>query len=430
MTRLTYPESLTFLYGLQQLGIKLGLQNIRRLAELLGNPQQNLKFIHIAGTNGKGSTCAMLESIYRHAGYKVGLYTSPHLVSFRERIQVNRTPIPKDDVSRLTGLIAKVIQTHFTQDNSPTFFEATTAMALLYFAEQGCDLVIWETGLGGRLDASNIVNPLASVITTIHYDHQKWLGNTLAEIAREKAGIIKPGVPAITCKQLQEAETVIRKVASNVGAPFFQAEDSLLNEPPIKDAKLALKGPHQKTNAALALLTVKVLMEKIPVPIQACVQGLESVYWPARFQILKLSQNQIVVVDGAHNQSGAERLMETLNLEFPGQKPTFIIGVARDKDWEQILRLIGRHAQTVYCVPLRTSRTADPLQLSKLLQEEYPQLHVAVAGCFREAFAQCANSPLVVVTGSLYLAGEALEFFGAPGLPEPDPLDLNTWANR
>src|SRR2546423_3729898 len=205
---MTYPEAIQFLYDLRLFGLKLGLENTFRLAELAGNPQQRLRFIHVAGTNGKGSTCAMLESIYRAAGLKTGLFTSPHLISFCERIQVNREPVSEADVVRLLSELQRLLQS-FPPEAHPTFFEVITIMALNYFAERKCDLVIWETGLGGRLDATNIVTPLASVITNIQYDHEKWLGSTLGSIAAEKAGIIKPGVPVITAADEPEALEII-----------------------------------------------------------------------------------------------------------------------------------------------------------------------------------------------------------------------------
>src|ERR1700690_1481266 len=209
---MSYAEAIQFLYGLQIFGANVGLENTRKLAALAGNPQEKLRFIHVAGTNGKGSTCAMLESIYRAAGLRVGLFTSPHLVSFRERIQVNRRLIPENEVVRLVGELQPWLK-QFPAGHHPTFFEVVTVMALMFFAEQKCDLVIWETGLGGRLDATNIVTPLASVITNIALDHQQWLGDTVEKIPAEKAGIIKPGVPVITAAEDPEALAVIEKTA-------------------------------------------------------------------------------------------------------------------------------------------------------------------------------------------------------------------------
>ena len=217
---MSYSEAIRFLYDLQFFGMKLGLENALRLAALAGNPQERLRFIHVAGTNGKGSTCAMLEGIYRAAGLRVGLFTSPHLVSFAERIQVDRRLIGQDDVARLVEGMRSLLQSGDFRGASPTFFEVVTVMALQYFAGQGCDLVIWETGLGGRLDATNIVTPLASVITNIQLDHQKWLGETVAEIAREKAGIIKPGIPVITSTADSAALEIIAQTARARQAPL------------------------------------------------------------------------------------------------------------------------------------------------------------------------------------------------------------------
>src|SRR5271168_4499866 len=216
---MTYPQAIEFLYGLRLFGMKLGLDNTFRLAAAMGNPHYRLRFIHVAGTNGKGSTCAMLESIYRAAGWRVGLFTSPHLISFAERIQVGRRLISREDVARLADEIRAAVDV-FGEESRPTFFEVVTVMALKYFDEQKCDLVIWETGLGGRLDATNIVTPLASVITNVQLDHEQWLGHTLPEIAREKVGIIKDHVPIITGAEDAEVLRVIVETAQQHHAPL------------------------------------------------------------------------------------------------------------------------------------------------------------------------------------------------------------------
>ena len=266
---MTYSEAIRFLYDLRLFGLKLGLENTFKLAALAGNPQNKLRFIHVAGTNGKGSTCAMLESIYRAAGLRVGLFTSPHLVSFRERIQVNRELISEADVVRLVAELREQCETGFQpvstvkspgpeqgdrRDGCPTFFEVVTVMALRYFAEQKCDLVIWETGMGGRLDATNIVIPLASLITNVQFDHQQWLGHTRAEIAAEKAGIIKPGVPVITTADVPEALEVIAKIAREKNARLTKVGQASSLSLATRTAALPLPGEHQKLNAALANL--------------------------------------------------------------------------------------------------------------------------------------------------------------------------------
>src|SRR5437899_631019 len=212
---MTYAEAIQFLYDLHVFGAKFGLENTIKLTALAGNPQDRLRFIHVAGTNGKGSTCAMLESVYRAAGLRVGLFTSPHLVSFGERIQVDRQIIASDEVARAVSELQPLLES-FPRDAHPTFFEVVTVMALRYFAEQKCDLVIWETGMGGRLDATYIVTPLASVITNIQFDHQEWLGDTLAKIAYEKAGIIKPGVPVVTATDALRSESVRAAISAGL----------------------------------------------------------------------------------------------------------------------------------------------------------------------------------------------------------------------
>src|SRR5688572_8198942 len=245
---MTYAEAIQFLYSLRMFGAKFGLENTFKLAALAGNPQNQLRFIHVAGTNGKGSTCAMLESIYRAAGLRVGLFTSPHLVSFRERMQVNREWISEADVTRLVREMQPRLK-EFPAEDHPTFFETVTVMALQYFAEQKCDLVIWETGLGGRLDATNIVTPLASVITNVQYDHQKWLGNTLEQIAREKAGIIKPGVPVVTSAEEPPALAVIKGAAAQQGSALTLVTAAYTQHPPLDTLRLPLLGRHQRMNA-------------------------------------------------------------------------------------------------------------------------------------------------------------------------------------
>src|SRR6267142_5150116 len=278
---MTYTAAIDFLCQLQIFGAKLGLENTRKLAELAGNPHHRLRFIHVAGTNGKGSTCAMLESIYRAAGLRVGLFTSPHLVGFSERIQINRQLINAAEIIRLVSEMQPLL-TQFPAEQHPTFFEVVTVMALRYFAEQDCDLVIWETGLGGRLDATNIVTPLASVITNIGFDHQQWLGDKLEKIAAEKAGIIKPGIPVVTAIDAPEALYMIETVAQKNGSPLTRVGKNPVSGVPLA---VSLPGDHQKLNAALALATVEVLKKQIPVVEEKIREGLTGVNWPGRLQL-------------------------------------------------------------------------------------------------------------------------------------------------
>jgi len=412
-----YSEAIRFLYGLRLFGAKFGLDNTLRLAVLADNPQEHLRFIHVAGTNGKGSTCAMLESIYRSAGLRVGLFTSPHLVSFRERIQVNRQLISEREVVRLVTEIQPLLK-QFAANHHPTFFEVVTIMALKFFAEQKCDLVIWETGLGGRLDATNIVTPLASVITNIAFDHQQWLGDTLGRIAAEKAGIIKPGVPVITATDEPEALRVIKETATAKSAPLaIVAADG--RPPPIeKTAALCrgaatspLAGAHQKINAMLALTTVEILHSKIPVGEEPIRAGLARVNWPGRLQLVE-HQGQRILLDGAHNVAGAEALRAALETEFAGARPVLIFGALNDKKWQAICRILAPLAAKVFTVPVASERAASANDLASAFPSANPKLAAVAMRNLEEAIIACKHEPFVVVTGSLYLVGEALELLG------------------
>ncbi len=314
---LTYHEALAWLYSLQRFGIKLGLENIKRLLDELsrrGDLQVTLgdseaaipwKVIHIAGTNGKGSVCAMIDSICRAQGYRTGLFTSPHLVTFRERIRVNGDPISEDAVAHGLTTIRNLVA---TWDPHPTFFEVVTALAIKHFSDAKVEIVVLETGLGGRLDATNAIPSNVSVITPIDFDHEKWLGKTLSEIAAEKAGIIKPGVPVVSASQRPDAEKEIRARATECNAPL-QFVTNLYDATPI-----ALAGSHQKENAALAVAALRAV--KIDVDDSAIARGLESIDWPARFQ----RWDERTIIDGAHNPAAARMLAETWREMFGAQR--------------------------------------------------------------------------------------------------------------
>ena len=448
---MNYSEAIQFLYNLRLFGAKFGLENTFRLAALAGNPQDRLRFIHVAGTNGKGSTCAMLESIYRAAGLRVGLFTSPHLVSFRERIQVNRQLIPQAEVVRLVEALQPLLK-QFPADHHPTFFEVITVMALKYFAEQKCDLVIWETGLGGRLDATNIVTPLASVITNIQFDHQQWLGDTQERIATEKAGIIKPGVPVITTADEPEALAVIEKTAREKNAPLIKVGQAsrLQGAPerpsgaaaaslsPSEETKkletgkmpvLPLPGAHQLINAALALVTVETLQNKISASDSAIRTGLETVQWPGRMQLIQKPGGQKILLDGAHNVAGAKALRSALEKNFIAARQTLILGVLQDKDWPHICKILAPTAARIFTVPVTSERTADARKLAAACRTANPAAKIAAGDSLRRALDQAANDRFVVVTGSLYLVGEALELLGlSPATSEERAL--NEWNVR
>jgi len=422
---MNYPEAIRFLYDLRLFGAKFGLENTFKLAALAGNPQDRLRFIHVAGTNGKGSTCAMLEGIYQASGLRVGLFTSPHLVSFRERIQVNRQLINEAEVVRLV----EVVQLWFKQfptDHHPTFFEAVTVMALKFFAEQKCDLVIWETGLGGRLDATNIITPLAGVITNIQFDHQQWLGDTLEKIAAEKAGIIKPGVPVITAADEPEALAVIEKTAREKHAPLIKVGQVSSLSSAGKMPAPPLIGDHQKLNAAVALATVEVLQDKIPVSDAAMRNGLQNVNWPGRLQLVTRPSGQKILLDGAHNVAGAKVLRQALEKYFGGTRRILVLGVLQDKDWRHICETLAPLAARILTVPVSSERTADAHKLAAACRAVNLTAEIVACDSLREALGKLASDDFVVITGSLYLVGEALESFGLSPATS-DERALNEW---
>jgi dihydrofolate synthase/folylpolyglutamate synthase len=296
-------------------------------------------------------------------------------------------------------------------------------MALDFFLEQSCDLVIWETGLGGRLDATNIVTPLASVITNIGFDHQQWLGDTLEKIAFEKAGIIKPGIPVATAADEPNALAVIRSVASEKNAPLTVVDSTSAAR--IPDA-LSLRGEHQKSNAALALAVVNFLQNQILVSGQQIEIGLKQIHWPGRLQLLEQPDGKKVLLDGAHNIAGAKVLRETVEKDFKAGRKTLILGILGDKDWRQICEILAPLARKIVTVPVSSQRTANPDELTEACRAANPSANVSVCHSLSEALQEAATEQFVIVTGSLYLIGEALELLGRVS-PAKSERELNEW---
>lgn len=403
LLRLNYKQALAWLYSLQRFGIKLGLENIQRLLDEIGleslrstrrHPNICGKVIHVAGTNGKGSVCAMIDSICRAQGYRTGLFTSPHLVTFRERIRVNGRMISEDAVACGLTTIRNLVR---DWDPHPTFFEVTTALALKHFAESKIDLVVLETGLGGRLDATNAVQPNVSVISPIDFDHEEWLGNTLAEIAAEKAGIIKQGIPVVSAPQPQEPEKVIRSRATEFRAPL-----QLVNEY-YHRSRGALRGQHQKQNAALAMAAIHTA--KIHVSEKAIARGLAEIEWPARFQ----NWDERTIIDGAHNASAARVLAQTWREVFDDQKATLMLAVLSDKDSRRICAALAPIAESVLLPKIRSERAAAPEALAKVLSGMIPAPPYSIVSNIGDALMLARAKPNpILITGSLHFAGEVL----------------------
>ena len=423
---MTYQEAIQFLYNLRLFGAKFGLENTRKLAALAGNPHERLRFIHVAGTNGKGSTCAMLESVYRAAGLRVGLFTSPHLVAFGERIQVNRHLIPGGEVVRLVEEVQPWLK-EFHASAHPTFFEVVTIMALRYFAEQSVDLVVWETGLGGRLDATNIVTPLASVITNIQFDHEKWLGHTLPEIAAEKAGIIKPGIPVITAEDKPEVLEIFSDVARSQQSPLITVASADTERPPLDKIQLPLLGGHQRLNAALALAVVEILSKEIPLAEEASAAGLLNVQWPGRLQIVHPAPGRTIILDGAHNPAGAEVLRSALGKLCPSTRLTLVFAVMQDKDWPAMCRILAPLASRICLAPVSSDRSADPEVMREFCRQLNPSAEAHACSSMSDALSRTASDPFVLVTGSLHFVGEAIEALNLSAIPSQDERGLNEW---
>lgn len=399
---MTYQESLDWLYNTQLFGVKLGLENIGRLADALDAfPPKNCRIIHVAGTNGKGSTCAMTESIARAAGFKTGLFTSPHLVRFNERIQIDGKPVSDELITAGLNQIRDLVA---SWNPHPTFFEITTALALRIFKNSGIEVLVVETGMGGRLDATNIITPSVSVITQIDIDHTKWLGSTLAQIATEKAGIIKSGIPTIALTQVSEALDVIHEAAFRENAPLTVVDQ------PLPHLSIALAGSHQRWNAALALRAIQAA--RLEVDFMAIRKGLSSVDWPGRFQEVPGAQ---VVLDGAHNPAASARLVQTWREVFGETKPAVVIGLLADKDSAGIIRELAIIGREFLAVPVRSQRGIHPEALADQLRDAGVE-SVKAAGSLKSALEQC--SAPILITGSLFLVGEALAILGKTELPE------------
>ena len=404
-----YPTALAWLYATQLTGIKLGLETIGRLLRELGfGPDGGARIIHVAGTNGKGSVCAMLDAVCRAEGYRTGLFTSPHLVSFRERIRLDGYPILE------TAVAAGLTQLRDMTANwepPPTFFEYVTALGLDYFRKRRAEIILLETGLGGRLDATNAVTPAAAVITSIDFDHTAWLGDTLAAIAGEKAGIIKSGVPVVTGPQAPEAAEVIARVAREKEAPLRVVTDPL---PP--DWTVALAGSHQRVNAAVALAALDAA--GIAVGHEARRRGLAGTDWPGRFQRL---ENGRIILDGAHNPAASRRLAHTWHEEYGGHHcATVIVGVLRDKDVPAVCRALEGLAARFLAVPVRSPRATPPDELLAALAHAAPGVPArAVPEGVAAALEQARGWPEpILVTGSLFLVGEALAVLTGEHAPE------------
>jgi len=419
VSKTSYDRCLQTLYGLQRFGIKLGLTTIRNILRQLGNPQNLYASIHVAGTNGKGSVASSLASILREAGYKTGLYTSPHLVRFNERIQVNGRSISNQTV---VDLYQTVKQINYGKREA-TFFEFATAMALFEFGRQEVDWAIIETGMGGRLDATNVIRPEISVITNVSLEHREYLGATLAAIAGEKAGIIKLRTPVITGIRQKKAFDVVEKIAEGKSAPLFRLGKEFSVRRHRSDTfsyrgiendwhhlQTGLLGNHQVDNAALVLAACEILNRNQTGLTRGVIQtGLLNTRWPGRLEVVGTHPD--VILDGAHNLAAARKLANFLAKNFGGRSITLVIGILDDKPYRAMLKSLAPVAQRVILTRARINRALDPEKLRPAAMAGASDVTVIadVAGALAHAVATVSPNDLVCVAGSLYVVGEAKE---------------------
>lgn len=425
----TFPESVRFLYGLEKFGMKFGLEGIRSLLLSIDNPHRSFSCIHVAGTNGKGSTSSMLASIFTAAGYRTGLFTSPHLVSFTERIRIDGKPISTKEVVRITNLLVRQIR-----KQRATFFEATTAMAFKYFADSKVDIAIIETGLGGRLDSTNVVIPLVSVITNVSMEHTEILGESIEKIAWEKGGIIKGTIPCVTGIQSAKPLRVIRKIAKARKAPLFVAAaervkirsstltgikiEATVGDSLYRNLRISLAGNHQAMNAALVLHTLEVLKRegKHVIKESQIRRGLNNVqrFSGLQARLSVVQRRPLIVADVAHNPEGVRRMVDSLkDLGIGGV--CLIFGVVRDKNYESMIASLKEI--TRYAI-LATPATDRARSLSDLVLEfERQEINVVeavshVGKAVERALVLAAKKMPILITGSHFVVGEALSALG------------------
>lgn len=416
---MNYPDSVEFLYSLgnEVKTAKLGLERIRAVLHALGNPERSCASIHVAGTNGKGSTCAMIEAALRAAGYRTGLFTSPHLVEPTERIQLAGRQVDKEAFATAFDVVHQTAEELLAQggiDLHPTYFETVTAMAFWLFREMRIDYAVVEVGLGGRLDATNVIQPQLAVITPIDYDHEAWLGHRLEQIAAEKAGILKPGIPAVIAPQQQAARAVIDERARLLGSPLTYAEsypigfstvsaygssfDLQLGDDRLR-IRCPLAGEHQVQNARTAAIALHLL----GLSGADIVGGLARTRWPGRLE--RVAQSPDIILDGAHNPAGVRALAAYIARFFPDRPVWLIYGAMRDKALGEIAEILFPLAQRLIFTRARSPRAVDPQALAQLTH----QPSVCTSGV-EEALQLVRTAPedaVVFISGSLYIVGEA-----------------------
>ena len=436
---MAYEDLTRWMFNLERFGIKLGLENISEFLSRIGNPQNDFRSIHVTGTNGKGSVCAFTSEVLRQHGLKVGLYTSPHLVDFRERIKVNGADIPKAEVERLATELREHMESMASENTEKqlTFFEFTTGLAFKYFSEQGVDMAVAEVGMGGRLDATNVLKPDVAAITRIGLEHTNYLGATIPEIAREKAGIVKEGANVITCEKDLEAFSIIRGACDRKGVKLIRigsefkidrVKQSLAGTSfdyagtrALRDLRTTLLGKFQAENAACALAITEELRTKgIQLTDEEIRKGLEETKWPGRLDIV--SKRPLVIFDGSHNPDGVGATVGVLD-ELKVTPLTYIVGCMDDKDARGIVKAIAPSAAKIICTQAKYKRALPTPRLAEFAAEEYRGIREDIEDpreAFKRGLGEIAGKGMCII-GSLYLVGEAIQWWGEMAGEKPHP---------
>ncbi|KYH35569.1 folylpolyglutamate synthase [Clostridium tepidiprofundi DSM 19306] len=429
---MNYDEAIKYIENTSRFGVKLGLERTERMLELLGNPHKSTKYIHIAGTNGKGSTTAMITRVLMEAGYKVGMYTSPYVEEFEERIQINNENIPKnrlsDIVEEISNIVPKIIDEGL---GNPTYFEILTCMGLLYFYKENVDFAVIEVGLGGRLDSTNVITPIISIITSISFDHMHVLGNTLSDIAYEKGGIIKENIPVILYPQEYEAEKVIEDICSLRNCKLIKvnkdsveysysslridckSDKNILQKFVVHtdldkyEIELSLLGKHQLLNCATAVYAVEELINNgVTIDKEAMLNAFKNVKWPGRLEIL--NNNPLIVIDGAHNIDGIKKLRENVDSYFSYNNLILILGILADKQVKEMIETIVPLAKKVIAVTPHSDRA----ELAVDLMDEVKKINSKCEAiedyelAFKKALDYYKSGDMILISGSLYMVGD------------------------
>ncbi len=423
---MNYEEAMEYIHGTLKFGTRLGLENIGKLMDFMGNPQKKLRFVHVAGTNGKGSTTSFISNILISAGYKTGIFTSPYIQRFTERIKIDNNEIEPKELTEIINFVKSKIGMMADEGfEHPTEFEIITAVAFEYFYRNNCDIVVLEVGLGGRYDSTNVIEaPEVCVITTISLDHTDRLGNTIAEIAYQKAGIIKPNSYTVIYPQMQEAEEVFEEVCKSQNAILhktnldtlklieYSLEGQLFNYKNYKNLNIRLLGDHQMFNAALAIDACEILINKgFNIDYNNIKDGLSKTTWPGRLEII--NKNPLILIDGAHNFEGGQALNAALDKYFIDKNKIFIVGFLKDKDYQKTMDMLAKKAKLIITVTPNNERALQSNELSNVLKQYSDNVMdgITLENSLKLAYKNIDEHSIICVFGSLYMIGEIRKIY-------------------